>query len=112
MRKILCFGVVLAACGVLEAAFPQTLSGKKYVTLESNAAGKSVTARAVVAVTPESGSPDAYKLGGLWIGRSPVRPMRTSLAGSGSVRRIGRTAGIFSLHSVPPPNSRRALWSC
>ena len=68
MRKILCFGVVLAACGVLEAAFPQTLSGKKYVTLESNAAGKSVTARAVVAVTPESGSPDAYKLGGLWIG--------------------------------------------
>ena len=68
MRRLLCFGVALAACGVLGAAFPQTLSGRKYVTLERTAAGKPVTARAVVAVTPESGAPDVYKLGGLWIG--------------------------------------------
>ena len=73
MRKILCFGVVLAACGVLGTVFPQTLSGKKYVTLKNTAAGEPVTARAVVAVTPDSGSPDAYKLGGLWIGSADRR---------------------------------------
>jgi len=88
MKKKFFFCVVLVACGVLCVAFPQTLSGRKFVTLDNTPTGQPVTVCAVVAVTPESG------------------------VAFGSVQRTGETAGIFSFPSAPPPNSRHALWNC
>ena len=68
MKKRLILGAVLAAFGLSAAALPQTLNGRKYVTLQETPSGQPATVRAEVAVTPAPGMPNLYKLGGVWIG--------------------------------------------
>ena len=68
MRLLLVIGAVLAALEGAALTFTFTLHGKTAVELGKSPAGQAVTAEVEVAVTPDSDSPDAYKLGGIWIG--------------------------------------------
>lgn len=92
MRLLLVIGAVLAALEGAALTFTFTLHGKTAVELGKSPAGQAVTAEVEVAVTPDSDSPDAYKLGGIWIGSADRK-----------------TAGIFSFAGGPPRRNPHIL---